>query len=488
MKESKFTWIFGLLVTALIIVTPILLVAMDGGNTNNPDPWAKVPQRRPHVDHTSLMEGPYETGSDVTRRCLECHETAGHEVMQTTHWTWESEPVLLPGRDEPVTIGKKNQLNNFCIGIQSNWAGCTRCHAGYGWADNEFDFSNQENIDCLVCHEQTGTYVKSNYGLVAEGVDLVYAAQSVATPTRLNCGGCHFNGGGGNAVKHGDLDSSLFFPTENVDVHMGRFNFQCVDCHQTENHQVKGHAISVSVDTSANSLSCMDCHQGTIHSDARINAHLDTVACQTCHVPQGAIRDATKMDWDWSTAGQDLPEDPHAYLKIKGSFVYEKGFTPDYAWFNGRADRYILGDKIDPTEVTVMNQPLGSINDPTAKIWPFKIHTASQIYDAKFNYLIQPQTVGEQGYWTTFDWDQSARLGMAAAGLPYSGEYGFARTSMYWSLTHLVQPKERALQCSDCHGENGRMDWEALGYYGDPLRWGGRTLMLNSTAMTTGGQ
>ena len=39
----------------------------------------------------------------------------------------------------------------------------------------------------------------------------------MATPTRLNCGGCHFNGGG-NAVKHGDLDSSLFYPTERIDV------------------------------------------------------------------------------------------------------------------------------------------------------------------------------------------------------------------------------------------------------------------------------
>jgi len=37
-----------------------------------------------------------------------------------------------------------------------------------------------------------------------------------------------------------------------------------------------------------------------------------------------------------------------------------------------------------------------------------------------------------------------------------------------------VQPKEQALQCYDCHGENGRMDWAALGYFGDPMTWGGR--------------
>jgi len=472
MRDFKYVWVVGLVVTLLLILLPVVFFT-SGETKAADDPWEGLPARAPHTDHTQLMKGPFETGQDVTRACLNCHEDAGHEMLQTVHWTWESEPVLLPGRDEPVTIGKKNQINNFCIGIQGNWTGCTRCHAGYGWDSADFDFTDQESIDCLACHEQTGTYVKSNAGLPAEGVDLVAAAQSVAAPTRINCGGCHFNGGGGNAVKHGDLDSSLLFPTENIDVHMGRYDFQCVDCHKTEDHKISGHMISVSA-TDANRFDCTSCHSEDVHEDERLNAHLDTVACQTCHIPEGALRDATKMDWDWSTAGQDLPEDPHEYLKIKGSFVYERNFMPDYAWYNGNADRYLLGDEIDPTEVTVLSQPLGDISDPTAKIWPFKIHNARQIYDTQYNILLQPKTVGEGGYWTEFDWDLAAQLGAEASGLDYSGEYGFTETQMYWTLTHMVQPKENALQCADCHNENGRMDWEALGYYGDPIKWGGR--------------
>jgi len=472
MRDSKYVWVVGLAVTFLLIVLPIILFSSRETKAAD-DPWSSVPQRAPGTDHSVLMNGPYETGEDVTEACLECHEDAGHEMLSSVHWTWESEPVMLPGRDEPVTIGKKNQINNFCIGIQGNWTGCTRCHAGYGWDSADFDFSNEDSIDCLVCHEQTGGYVKSNAGLPAEGVDLVAAAQSVGTPTRLNCGGCHFNGGGGNAVKHGDLDSSLFFPTEAVDVHMGRNDFQCVDCHWTEDHQISGHMISVSAEDT-NRFDCTRCHSEEVHEDDRITAHLDSVACETCHIPEGALRDATKMDWDWSTAGQDIPEDPHEYLKIKGSFIYERNFQPDYAWYNGNADRYILGDEIDPDEVTVLNQPLGSIDDPTAKIYPFKIHTAKQIYDTEYNILLQPKTVGEGGYWTDFDWDQAARLGSEAAGIPYSGNYGFTETEMYWTLTHMVQPKENALQCADCHNEDGRMDWEALGYYGDPMKWGSR--------------
>ncbi len=480
MRNFKYIWAIGLGITFLIIAMPIIIFA--GQETEmSADPWDSVPVRVPHTNHANLITGEFESGSDVTKACLECHEDAAHEVAQTVHWTWESEPVSVSGHDELVTIGKKNQINNFCIGIEGNWTGCTRCHAGYGWDSADFDFEEETNIDCLVCHDQSGLYVKGNSGLPVEAVDLTAVAQSVGTPSRNNCGGCHFNGGGGNAVKHGDLDSSLFYPSEDVDVHMGRYNFQCVDCHRTENHNIGGHMISVSV-TGENAIACTDCHESNLHSDERITAHLDSVACQTCHIPAGAIRDATKMQWDWSQAGDDTREESqHEYLKIKGAFVYENDFQPSYAWFNGNADRYIVGDVIDPTVNTVLNQPEGDINDADARIWPFKIHHTLQPYDINYNYLLIPKTVGEGGYWTDFDWDQAFYLNEENAGLEYSGEHGFAPTTMYWTQTHLVQPKDNALQCTDCHSDNGRMDWEALGYYGDPMRWGNRSQTIGVT-------
>jgi hypothetical protein len=182
------------------------------------------------------------------------------------------------------------------------------------------------------------------------------------------------------------------------------------------------------------------------------------------------------MEWDWSTAGQDLPEDPHQYLKIKGSFVYEENFTPEYMWYNGTADHYLLGDPINPNGVTVLNPLYGDIHDPQAQIFPFKVHRARQPYDTVYNYLLQPQTTGETGYWTTFDWDSALANGSAAVGMDYSGEYGFAQTEMNWQLSHMVAPAEFALQCTDCHGEGQRMDWAALRYNGDPIYWGGRDL------------
>jgi hypothetical protein len=50
---------------------------------------------------------------------------------------------------------------------------------------------------------------------------------------------------------------------------------------------------------------------------------------------------------------------------------------------------------------------------------------------------------------------------------------------MYWATTHMVQSAEAALQCDACHsatGKPGRLDWVALGYPGDPIKWGGRKL------------
>jgi hypothetical protein len=181
MKDSKYVWIIGLLTTFMLIIVPILLFVTREQKVED-DPWANVPVRVPPTDHTELMPGPYETGQEVTAACVACHEDAAHQVTETVHWTWEGDPVMLPGRDEPVTIGKANSLNNFCIGIQSNWPGCTRCHAGYGWEDADYAFDDPANVDCLVCHDQSGGYVKGTAGNPVEGVDLAAAAQSVGTP------------------------------------------------------------------------------------------------------------------------------------------------------------------------------------------------------------------------------------------------------------------------------------------------------------------
>jgi len=172
------------------------------------------------VDHhdIEILQGPFESPQDVTKACLSCHEDAAKEIQHTTHWTWE-----FVNETTGQTLGKKTLINNFCININSNEPRCTSCHVGYGWTDNTFDFSVQENVDCLVCHDTTGTYKKTPTGAgmpANELSELTAIAQSVDVTSRDTCGACHFYGGGGDEVKHGDLDSSLINPDFNLDVHM----------------------------------------------------------------------------------------------------------------------------------------------------------------------------------------------------------------------------------------------------------------------------
>ena len=364
------------------------------------------------------------------------------------------------------------------MGIDANWARCTSCHVGYGWKSSSFDFKDETKVDCLVCHDTTGLYKKvpTGAGVPDPFVDLHTVASHVGDTSRKTCGGCHFYGGGGDGVKHGDLDSSLVKGTRDLDVHMGTDgeDFTCQECHTTEDHFITGTAMVASPSNST-SIGCVGCHDENPHNESMINKHMSRIACQTCHIPTFAKELPTKTSWNWETAGKNLksPKDKYGkptYAKKKGSFTWGMNIVPTYAWYTGEAGAYLIGDKMDPKKVTKISYPLGDKKNPKAKISPFKIHTGKQPYDTKNNYFTTIHLFGKGGYWKTLDWNKSITAGMKLTGLPYSGKYAFAETIMYWPINHMVAPKEQALGCMDCHGDDGRMDWKELGYKGDPMR------------------
>jgi octaheme c-type cytochrome (tetrathionate reductase family) len=478
MHKLENNWIWGALFTVLLFTISIVIF-YPGGFAEGRQLSLHYPEKRIHFDH-SMYFSEYKEGfkkpQDVTGACMKCHEDSAEHFLTSSHWTWKRSTNKLGVEKKQIEIGKKNLLNNFCINVGGNWPSCTKCHAGYGWEDASFDFQKKENIDCLVCHDWSGTYTKGLAGIPDASVDLMASAKSVGYPKRENCGMCHFSGGGGMAVKHGDLDDSLIHAVSQVDVHMGKLNMLCIDCHQTKNHQVSGTAYSVSVENKYG-IDCTNCHTENIHKNDRINSHTKSIACQTCHIPKYAKRTPTKMTWDWSKAGdKNRKDDPHSYLKIKGEFTYEMNIEPEYFWFNKEVDRYLLGDKMDPKEYTELNKPKGDIKDSRAKIWPFKIHKALQPYDSDQNIFVPVVTAGEGGYWKEFNWKKAIELGTEVNGLSFSGKYGFAKSTMHWPLSHMVSPKSESLGCNDCHSENGRMNWQALGYSGDPIAIGSRKI------------
>jgi octaheme c-type cytochrome (tetrathionate reductase family) len=416
--------------------------------------------------------------------CIACHEDAGTEVMATSHWTWNHTDTI-----SGQTLGKKNVINNFCVATMSNEARCTSCHIGTGWTDNRVELTDESKIDCLVCHDTTGTYKKppTAAGAPDPSLDLSYIARNVGLPSRRNCGTCHFYGGGGDAVKHGSLDSTMENPLRSVDVHMGTDggNFSCTRCHADSDntHEILG--TRYPTDTPDHML-CESCHTDAPHDgpdtslNNRLNGHTDRVACQTCHIP-GFARGgrATKMTWDWTTAGNRMPDgsdrvikdangDP-TYHSKKGTFTWKENVIPELRWFNGDVTFATLDTPIVPGETLTFNALGGSEADPDARIFPFKRFTGKQPYDAGTGKLAIPHLFPKgptdtDAYWKGYDWENALSAGQSYVGRTWVGPVGYVSTEMFWVQNHMVAPKEDALHCSDCHAPNSRLNFAKLGY------------------------
>ena len=465
------------------------------------------------TDHTTLKElqGPFSSGPEVTKACLECHNKAGQQFIKNKHWTWEY--------THPVTgqkLGKSVLINNFCTNAKGNEGMCAQCHAGYGMKDSNYDFSNQENIDCLVCHEATGAYYKTptSQGNKAcavmfkskKPIDWAKAAQSVGLSSRSNCGGCHFYGGGGDNVKHGDLSSVLFHPTREIDVHMAEDgeNFSCVICHVGQGHEWSGSRYQMMARDEKglerkpgmprDTASCESCHREQPHpftlTGIKLNDHTDRVACETCHIPEfarGGV--ATKTDWDWRTAGklkdgegfklegytQGDGTHRYTYKSIKGDFKYDENVEPLYGWFDGVMHYTTIDTKFDPSRPVDINSFSGSADDPGSRIWPFKVMHTVQPYDKGNNTLVYMSLWADDddSFWGNYSFERAIKAGMESNGIPYSGEFGFIDTYSYWPINHMVAPKEDALACQECHAKEGRLD-KLTGFYmpgRDANRW-----------------
>ncbi len=438
--------------------------------------------------------------------CKLCHSSTFNshiaDIMASSHWTWE-----VDDGNNTSTVGKINVINNFCVAVESNEPRCTSCHIGIGWSDNTFDLDNRDAIDCFVCHDGTGAYQKNPTGAGAplplpEGTTYNDVLQSFQLPDRDNCGACHFNGGGGEGVKHGTMDGSLSMPSREVDVHMGGVaDLTCIDCHRL------GDRVSNSADMYGTRYShtdgandaalCQDCHADDIaeHGGMYQN-HMQFIACQTCHIPALARGGKpTKLFWDWSTAGNYIANEDGSYSadrvikndqgwvtyhSKKGTFIWGENVVPDYVWSNGKM-----------THLTTDNMPLAA-SGPTqintleggpgdGLIFPAKIFRAIQPADAGAGTLAVPnlfpggtngaddKTPGiKNAYWAGYDWEKAVISGQEAAGNTWIGPLEWVDSDYTWIQSHMVAPADQALHCANCHNSWGPMDFAALGL--DPVK------------------
>ncbi len=495
-------WIGSLTILLLMVAASILAatpVQSDLGSDQAPGrTMAQQATQRKQVwittDHRKIakLQKPFKSGPEITKACLSCHSEAENQFHKTIHWTW------MGGISNDKRYGKQgDSLNNFCLSTNNGQEKtCFACHPGWG---NQGD---KGVVNCLVCHgqqeidwsesfEDLSVFAASSdpeeLEIAAEiKTEIQSAVQSVGLPTRQNCGACHFYGGGGDGVKHGDLDSSLTHPGKSLDVHMGvdGQNFQCTRCHTTVQHHVAGRIYSTPAATDRKSLieddriakiTCESCHSSTPHkAGSKANDHTDKVACQSCHIPEFARVNPTKMWWDWSKAGKTQNGKKYklkgefgkeTYLSIKGEMRWAKKVVPEYAWWNGSIATMTVKDSIDPSTIVAVTESLGEPEDPAARIFPFKVHRGKQPYDKIHNRLLAPILSGPDGYWTTLDWSEALSRGMAALDLPFSNQFDFVETTYVFPTTHMVAPKEHVVACTQCHNRSNSRLADVAGVY-----------------------
>ncbi|MFZ5572365.1 MAG: tetrathionate reductase family octaheme c-type cytochrome [Thermodesulfobacteriota bacterium] len=445
-----------------------------------------------HTQHAALGRD-FTSGEEITAACLSCHNEADDQIHQSIHWTWKADPS-----PEGAEHGKAGlSINNYCISAnRMKDKGCLQCHPGWNGKGVE------DEINCLVCHGRE----KLNFNEAFEDYkyfieagdeesrqmaadiqqDIHAAVVTIGIPERENCGSCHFYGGGGDGVKHGDLDSSLTKPLKTLDVHMGTDgqNFDCVRCHTTRHHNIAGRVYtapaskdrkSLIEDDLATKITCESCHTATPHkTNSKANDHTDRVACQSCHIPYFARVNPTKMSWDWSKAGDRKDGKPYTvkgplgketYLSIKGEMVWEKNVKPEYFWYNGSIRSVTAKDVIDPIATIAVSQPEGGRGDVHSRIYPFKVHRGNQPYDQVNKTLLAPIVTGPNGYFTLMDWEKAFTLGMEALGLPYSGQFDFVKTTYVFPTTHMVAPKSNVVSCKECHRRTDSRLVNLAGFY-----------------------
>ena len=448
----------------------------------------------PAFAHKTYSHQKYFQHYEGTKTCLGCHKMQAKSFFHSQHYQWKavaSNVVDENGKPVMQKYGKINMVNDYCTNPLPVWMheyknkagkvvedGCSKCHAGRGLVPSEKMSDEQlQNIDCLICHAsgyRRGLYEDANGKLAwrpilwKNRVGLDSVSKRISLPTRTMCLRCHAGSGGGPNFKRGDLEYTLTDCDSNFDVHMAKDgnDMQCIDCHAGKDHKIPGPGADIAgneMPTKKVACNSEDCHGNAPHEAEILNIHAKRVYCTVCHIPEFAKADATNMVRDWSK---------DHYSEKKGKYTYagvwQKDVKPVYHWYNGTSYMQLPGKKVrlDAKGEIMVAVPQGSRNDPKSKIYAFKEYHAVMPVLKDKGWILPIET----GYFYITN-DMTGAVQRAAKKF-----YGIDNAQFTWKKTvhdqgifHEVQPAKHALKCLDCHGPNGRMDWKALGYDGDPM-------------------
>ncbi len=401
------------------------------------------------------ITGPFTDAQAVTLQCLHCHAQQGADILQSSHWTWQRPHRINAGIQN---FAKKNDLSTFAIDVTSNPGRCMTCHISTNLLSGRHNPNSAADIDCLVCHDTTGTY-RRTLGAPENDIDLVRIAQNVGVPTPDNCLTCH-----GKDCGLTGLNNQGGFAD---DIHLKKNGaaLRCQKCHPSEGKHRLSRQIAVP-NGKGQPAGCNSCHGASPHSWKQLDQHAKTIGCQTCHIPAYARSTPAVISWNWlpqlppSSSRQAHPSIP---FLLKNGMILASRVQPIYLWDNGSDQMYMRGDRIEPETATTLIGP--TTRDDASLIKPFAVCYATQLYDTKYRYLISPAlTSAPESLFIPADWHQIAGEGMNGLRLPYSGSYTFTTTVTLRRLNHGIAPASEALDCMDCHGQENRLSGLGLGH------------------------
>ena len=446
--------------------------------------------------HESIQE---YTGPET---CVACHQTQAEEVFSSVHYQWIGPTPDVPNIDGDA--GKVNAFNTYCGNAITNpWFDkCVICHAGYGKVPSSTQSSEQlNNIDCLKCHHEdyerapagpfttegpfyqecSGEWVTWNVPVTdAEGgiqfapneaampISILDAARNPQLPARKACLKCHAKAGGGDGVKRGDISLTTIDPPISSDFHMSSAgaNLKCQSCHQFVNHKVKGRGMDLRPNDMAERLTCTDCHQNQTHTEYYVDKHKAKVACQTCHIPTYAKDAPTIISKNWTAPGYN-PTGWWGQPTCGPSAAKASNLIPIYEWLEPTNEVYVFDQTTTPIDGKyVLSKPSGSRTTAEAKVTPMKVNESTGALHDESGKLI-PQNA--YTFWQTGNFADAVQTAMDQLG--WTGSWSQVDLKAYQLITHGVEPKGNALNCSDCHSgvkgltTNTRMPFAELGYH-----------------------
>ncbi len=367
--------------------------------------------------------------------------------------------------------------------------------------------------NCLRCHQH-------NFGgdIYVDPLDPTYMQSMIETGTTRP-----------RVLHPGSKRGTPYSPT--WDVH-ARAGVNCIQCHVTEGHHIaKGtHTTTMMAnDLPQVEITCTKCHSQEPHKknpnvSGMLNMHIQKIACQTCHIP--SLHPDSTTFRDFSETEYEDQSGIYVYHDIKKDPNPGEGIT--YVWWNG--DATFLGNPIgdNPNNADLYRfyklqhkwkefeeydykTWYETVMRPIAKKKPSKLY-AMKVYNGKQH--IDLQNMGPFGgmfvpynlptYYTTGNPDKAAQTEMKKSmmGMMYgfmfkvylmdkfmsfmavdswdTGAYDevlqLQKVEPRWIPTHASMEishairLEGALTCARCHGSEGVLNWNDLGYTEEEIK------------------